>query len=300
MLNHTHAALDKVSAELKLLAHVFTIVMQAIMLVYFIFALILPKGYTVVNIIGIAVTAFYLVFYLVTHSKESRDMQKSKKIVGKIVKFIKLSLSAFTLATVMYSAIMATSALDGAVTPFTLITTPLMILVWIMQIAIEAVSMYADSRFNLLKTGLYMDFEPVINPLSKVEGAIHRFFKEEEKERFEVDEKLRRELDKRADAISEQKKEEKKEMWERRGEVLVERIKESGDKLKESGEVLAERIKEGVKDGADKLKESGEALADKLKKGGESFVDKVKTAITKTAQGESDDSNDPKPQPDDK
>ena len=293
MLKHTRAAFDKVSEELRLLAHVFTVFMQAIMLAYFIFALILPKGYTVVNIIGIAVTAFYLVFYLVTHRIESRDMQKSKKIVGKIVKFIKLSLSAFTLATVMYSAIMATSALDGAVTPFTLITTPLLILVWIMQIAIEAVRMYAESRFNVMLTGLYMDFEPVIDPVRKVEGAIHRFFKEEEKARFEIDEKLRRELDEIAEVKAEQKKEERKEMWERRGEVLVERIKEG---VKDG----ADKFKEGFKDGAEKLKESGEALADKLKKGGESFVDKVKTAITKTAQGESDDSNDPKPQPDDK
>ncbi len=268
MFKYTRASLDKIGEELKLISHLYTIIMQVIMLAYFTFALVLPKGYVAVNIIGIAVTAFYLGFYLITHYSEKKASDKSRLIVKKVVKYIKLTLSAFTLATVMYSAIMATSALDGAVTPFTLITTPIMIVVWVLQIAVELLTVYTTSRINIFTDGLKMDLEPVVNPAIKAENAFRRFFKEEEKSELSVDEKTRDELKKRAEEKSEAKKEETKEKWERRGEVLVERIKESGD-----------------------------ALAEKLKDGGEAIADKLKNVFKKNGEGESDDSGDPKPEP---
>lgn len=254
MFKYTRAAADKIGAELNLLSHVFTIVMQAIMLVYFTFALILPKGYTTVNIIGIIVTAFYLIFYLITHRAESRAAQKRKKLVSKIVKFIKLSLSAFTLGTVMYSAIMATSALDGAVTPFTLITTPIMILVWVFQIAIELLKYYTTSRVNIFLDGLKMDIEPVVNPGIKAENLLRRFFKDEEKELLEVDDKTRQDLKARADAASEKKSAETLEKWERRGEVLVERIKEGGEAIADRFKGIFKKSSEGVAEDSDNPK----------------------------------------------
>ena len=67
MFKYTRAAATKIKEDLSLLSHLYTVIMQVILLAYFIVALLLPKGYFTVNIIGIAVTAFYLVFYLISY-----------------------------------------------------------------------------------------------------------------------------------------------------------------------------------------------------------------------------------------
>jgi hypothetical protein len=225
MFKYTRAAATKIKEDLSLLSHLYTVIMQIILLAYFIVALLLPKGYFTVNIIGIAVTAFYLVFYLISYYSSDRIGAGHRRLVKTVVKIIKLSLSAFTLATILYSVLMASTAFTDGVTPFTLVTAPLMIIVWVLQVVVELIKYYATAKIELFVDGLRMDVEKVAEPITRIENKIHRFFGEKEKQTDSVDEKNREELMKRAKETSEAHKQAQKELWEHRGEVIKGKIK---------------------------------------------------------------------------
>ena len=217
MLDHTRAALEKIKRDITVFSRVYTVVLQTVVLIYFTVALLLPKGYFAVNIVGVSVTLFYLVFYLVTIRSGGRAAAGRRRRVKRIVKLIKLSLSAFTLATIAYSVFIASSDGEG-VTPFTVVTLPILLIVWVLQIIIEVLKYYISAKLDLFVDGIRLDVESVSAPISEIKNRVHRFFDEKTAPPAQIDDKSR-------DILTERVRDKKEQRRERRLERRASRMR---------------------------------------------------------------------------
>lgn len=220
MLDHTRAALEKIRRDITVFSRIYTVVLQSVVLVYFTVALFLSKGYFAVNAVGVSVTLFYLVFYLVTLRSTGRAAAGRRRRVKRIVKLIKLSLSAFTLATILYSVFIASSVGEGGVAPFTVVTLPILLIVWVLQIIIEVLKYYVSAEIDLFVDGIKMDMESVSAPISEIKVRVRRFFGESAEPPAEIDEKSREILENDVKEAKALKKEQRKARRASRARVL--------------------------------------------------------------------------------
>ena len=206
MLDHTRAALEKIKRDITVFSRIYTVVLQSVVLIYFTAALLLHKGYFAVNAVGLSVTLFYLVFYLVTIRSSGRVALGRRRRVKRIVKLIKLSLSAFTLAAILYSVFTASFAEGEGVTPFTVVTLPILLIVWVLQLIIEVLKYYISAELDLFADGMKMDAEKVSAPINALKNRVHRFFDEKTAPPAEIDEKNREMLTERVNEKRERRR----------------------------------------------------------------------------------------------
>lgn len=229
MFKYTKAALKHTTDELKNIAHIFTLIMQGIYLVYLIFAFAIPKGNLYINIVMTILAVFHLVMYLVTYQKKEKSVKKTKKISKNIYKILKLTTNAVSLAMTVYSIIIVNNNVTG--TSFlSLIATVFMAIGWIIQVLLLIVSAYVEKKAKFLLESLYADFEPTINAVNKAQNVIRKLKREEivEKEEF-VREKSRKLLNELVEESEEERlkqKTQKKELKKERITLLKEQAKE--------------------------------------------------------------------------
>ena len=195
MLKYTIAAFHKIVADLKLIAHVATIVMQSFMTVYLVCAIIVNTGSRIINSVLLLLTVLNFIIYLVTYGKSDKLSKKAKGITSKTYKILKLSLNAISLASVIYSIYASSASING----ITLVTTPIMVVLWVTQVAFELIKVYVSNRATLFINGLQMDFEFAIKPITKARNFLHDFLGEEREDEVTVPEENRRILTKQAE-----------------------------------------------------------------------------------------------------
>ncbi|MBR7116125.1 MAG: hypothetical protein IKC87_00235 [Clostridia bacterium] len=244
MLKYTIAAYHRIVKDLGILANITTIVTQSFMILYLAYALIIGQGNRIINAILLVMTALNLVIHLITNGKRDKKSKTTKKISRTAYIVTKLTLNAVSLASVVYS-IYVNSA---DVTAFAMLTTPLMILLWIAQVAFELIKLYVTNRAALFLDGLKMDFEFVLKPIVKTKNFFKDLFGEEREDTEIVGEKNRRILTEQAGIEMEEKREENKAFWGKLWDVVKRKFfskkkkKEDPDKL-EAPEVTDERPK---------------------------------------------------------
>ena len=220
MLKYTVAACNKIVSDLKRLSHVFTVVVQSLMIVYMAYSAIVNNGSRAINIALGALTLVNLVVYLIFNRRNDKKSKRFKGAVSRGYIVFKLSLNAISLASVIYSIYVGASNVSG----LTLVITPLMIIMWVLQVLFQLAKAYAENRFALFVDGLKMDFEFVISPVKKVKNAVHDFFGEEREEESGVSEKNRAVLTHRAEEDGLVKKQKRREKLISRFNVIKKKL----------------------------------------------------------------------------
>ena len=90
-----------------------------------------------------------------------------------------------------------------------MVTTPLMIVLWVLQVLFEIVKVYVSIRADLVIDGLAMDFEFVTKPFMKARNVLHDFIGEEREAESSVSSENRRILTEQAGINDEEKKKKK-------------------------------------------------------------------------------------------
>ena len=216
MLKYTRAAVSRIVIDIRLLAHIANVVMQSLMIAYLVFSILTERGSLLINAILSALTAANLVFYLITYRRSGREAKRLRKRVSRTYVAAKLMVNIVPLASIGYSVYVG--AQD--VTSLALVLTPLMIILWILQVVFNLSRVYIENRAALFMDGIEMDMEFIKKPLAGVKNRIHDFFGEEREDERPISDKNRIMLEKHA----EKREAERGARRARRRAILRERI----------------------------------------------------------------------------
>ena len=198
MLKNTRAAFNLIKFEISLFAHIAKIVSTVIILAYLAFSLIIGRGLFAVNVVLCAITAVNFIVYLILRKKKDKKSKKVRKIVKHSYVITKIVLNAIPLATLILSVIFAPDKILIADVVF----LPIMLLLWIAQVALEVVSLYVQSRIALFVDSIQEDFKFVITPVLKVKNFIKRIRPDYDSEDTDADNTEESEKSSKSDIFS--------------------------------------------------------------------------------------------------
>ena len=161
MLDYSIAAIKMIYDELRKWCKIFKICFPIFTLAYYIYALVMGVGNLYVNIILISLFVVYTTFELATCKK---NMKKTRKMVSKIYKWIKLAIKTFTLGSMLYGIYMASSNIDG----ISIILAVLMIILWVLQVLLEIIIAIIEPRARLVYAGVLNDAKPFVSKVNYV------------------------------------------------------------------------------------------------------------------------------------
>ena len=164
MLEYTKAALNTTVEDLKRFFYFFSVASQSIYVIYLIYAIFAHAGNLIVNIILLAVSIAYFVFYIATHGVDTKHMRRIKGITKHSYVGIKLFMKALTLGFTIYS-IYATST---HVTALSVILAALTAVGWLLQVIFELTVYFFESRAKFLLAGVEADWENITRPVQTV------------------------------------------------------------------------------------------------------------------------------------
>ncbi len=166
MLEYTRASLDKIVSDIQKFFRYFTLGTQILYIVYLIYAIFAPAGILAVNIVLLAISVSYLAFCIYNKGED----KAFEKIVKRAQSWVKLSIRAITLGIAIYGIYAATTH----VSVFSVVLTGLMIVMWILQILIEAVVYFVESRIELIVAGFEADIDNLKKPIQTVGNFIKK------------------------------------------------------------------------------------------------------------------------------
>ena len=221
MFIHTQAALGKIVSDIKRISFIYNLLSPIITVAYLIYACFAGTGLLAVNITLAALTAIWLTLSLSFRSNK-KLLNKSRHIINRL----KIATKAFSLGVAIYGIYLA----NDKTTVFTVLFAAVNLLTWMLQLAFELLSSYAELQFALIAEGLKMDSEALSKPIRAVEGAFNRVIgKEVEDTPLTADaEKRRALLSKKVEKIKEEKR-------SRKPESKIEKFKKKILSLKSSG-----------------------------------------------------------------
>lgn len=182
MFDYTKAIFYKTLADLKLFAKIWTISTLGVYIAYLIYAIAAGSGNLVANIILLTLTSVYFTFYLVMIIKRSELLKAKRKIVKKTYKYSKYVINAVTLTTALYSIWLY----PDNVHPFKLLITVFMMIMLVVQLALEVSVIIVEKRFNMFMEAFHADIEVVTKPVNTVKNVFKKITGQEvepEKER---------------------------------------------------------------------------------------------------------------------
>ena len=182
MFDYTKAIFYKTLADLKLFAKIWTISTLGVYIAYLIYAIATGSGSLVANIILLTLTSIYFAFYLMMIIKGSELLKARKKIVKKTYKYSKYVINAVTLSTALYSIWIN----PYNVHPFKLLVTVFMVIMLVVQLALEVSVIIVEKRFNMFIEAFHADIEVVTKPVNTVKNVFKKIVGQEvepEKER---------------------------------------------------------------------------------------------------------------------
>lgn len=207
MFDYTRAAVDKTISDCKAFAHIYSIAVQILYIVYLIYAIFAPAGIVWVNIALLSVSLCYFVFYLVTHGKNGKAKKELKVTAKHAYKIFKLSMRAFALCVMVYGIYIATTH----ITTVSVILAALAVVGWTLQVIFELAIYFIESHARLIMAGVEADKENLTRPIKAVSDFVKKLSgKEEEPKSEPKPSKFRRLLDSRVSFAKEKKKKEEK------------------------------------------------------------------------------------------
>ena len=199
MLDYTKAAILKIQDDLRKLLAWANLIMQITYIGYLIYAICTHAGIYIANIVLLALSAAYFIFYaFISAGGTNKCSKKTQKTVKLIFKRSKQVIKFFTLGVMLYG-IYATSQ---QVTPVSVLFSAFMIVAWLVPFVLEFLIKYFSFRAQLFIEALSADIEPVAKPIK----SMGNFFKkvsgkeiEPEKEKTDAQLRARAWLDKKVE-----------------------------------------------------------------------------------------------------
>ena len=183
MLKYTIAAFRKIASEVKLLAHYLTLTVSLSLSAYLIVNCFLGVGYVLLNATLATVTVVNLLVYLFTYKNTQKGAKRVRRVVKRICNVAKLLLNAISLGSSVYTIVTSPEAVGG----FSLVFTPILIIVWVVSVALELISIYLERRLELIVNAFRMDFEGVLRPVHAVSSFVSGMLGDESRPTHEVD-----------------------------------------------------------------------------------------------------------------
>ena len=151
---HTYKAGLLILNDFKKFFRIFKYCSLIFTTIYFIYALTMQIGNTIANIILASLFVLYTTFDIATHKLKIR---KTKKVVKRSYKWLKLGIKAFTLGSMLYGLYTATTSVN----PISIILATLMIIFWVLQILLELIIEVVEDKWQLLSNSLKQDVEDI-------------------------------------------------------------------------------------------------------------------------------------------
>ena len=173
MLDYTQAAIRQIAADFQKVLYAVTVFSQAVYIGYLIYALCAGAGVLWVNIVLLAISVAYFVFFLITTKCGRQPGGAKAKIVQKtgkrVYKYCKLFIKIYPLALTIYGLYQTTEKVSF----FALLLICFMMIGWILQIVFEVFGAIFSNRFALIMDGVKADVEEIKRPVA----AVGNFFK---------------------------------------------------------------------------------------------------------------------------
>ena len=174
MLDYTFAALGKTIDDFKRLQFGFNVSVQAAYIFYLIYAITFGTGILALNIVLLALSVSYSVFFFITQSREKKN-KKLGRTVKAVYKSAKHVIKIFTLA----SAIMSICIDKDEVTPFAIMFVALMVVGFILQVIIDVSVAIVSAKIDFFKEAIKADIEEIKKPFDDMRQKV-TFWKKEE------------------------------------------------------------------------------------------------------------------------
>ena len=198
MFDYTKAALRKTLDDFKSLQFGFNVTVQAAYIFYLIYAIVFGVGFLAVNIVLLALSVAYAVFFFITNLREKRDKKLGKR-VKYVYKITKHSIKVFTL-----SMAIASICIDKEeVTPFAVMFVALMVVGFVLQVIIDIAVAIFSAKMDFLLEAIKADTEEIKKPFEDLRQKV-TFWKKEEPQAIEKN-KNRIALDALVDGIRAEK-----------------------------------------------------------------------------------------------
>ena len=192
MLNYTRAVINESIKDLKKFLFAFSLITQLLYVGYLLYAIIADLGLIYLNIVLGVISLAYLVFFVVTHGAEDKNVKRLAYITRHTKTIIKLVINAFTLAVAVYGIYISATNTNA----ISLMLTILMIVFWCVQVVLEVVVFFFEHKKNLFLAGLQKDIEPFANAVNAVGNVVRRVAGRETVEREPLPSSVESYLDK--------------------------------------------------------------------------------------------------------
>ena len=140
------------------------------------YALFTKMGIFVVNIILASMFLLYTIFEFATRHT---DLKSARKFTRRTYHWIKLSIKAFTLSSLLYSIYTATTNISAIST----IIATLMIIMWVLQLLLEIIIEIIENKAELLIDSFNQDIADIKKPVTFVSNAFKKLKGEEIEEK---------------------------------------------------------------------------------------------------------------------
>jgi hypothetical protein len=165
MLDYTKMVIKQTVTDLKRTDYIRNVITQIIYITYLIYTLIVGTGILAVNIILLALSVAYFIFFLSMTSLGKTPEGKTVKKVGRnIYVWCKRLIKLFTLGLTVYGICTAVEH----VSPLSVILAALMIVGWLLQIVFEVLIKILTNRVNFILEGLEADLDNMLKPVRSV------------------------------------------------------------------------------------------------------------------------------------
>lgn len=167
MLEYTRMSIQKTVDDFKRFFYFYDVASQLFYIGYLIYAICTGAGILAVNIILTLVSAAYFIFYMLAYDNFEAEMRSK---AGKMFKWFKLAVRAFTLGVMVYGIYAATTHITVA----SVVMAGLMLLVWVLQVLLELCVTFVESRAKLIIAGIEADIDNLLKPVHAVGNFIKK------------------------------------------------------------------------------------------------------------------------------
>ena len=214
MLKYTVATFNKIIDDIKRASFLIDLLVNLLYIVYLVYALAVGSGNPFVNATLCALTVIFFISYVITSLDEKK--KRTRKIVKRTYKRVKMFLDAFSLAIAIYSVYIAAEH----ATVISILLTVGSLIGWIAKVSFTILASFLEARFKLMIAAFHVDFEPFY----KVHNAYKLLIGDEVGEG--VSPEMRRTLDEIQDEYAEEKAKKKSLLRETRRETRKARFAE--------------------------------------------------------------------------
>ena len=175
MLDNTLRALTDTKRKIKLLSKIFSLSVQITYLAYLAFCMVSGLGNIWVNSVLALLAAAYLTFDILTRDKVEKSTKQTRKKIKRIYRRVKLVYSLFPILASVYGMYIASAA---DVKPISIITTTIMIILWVVRAVVEMLVYIISREIDILKDAFHRDVESmketVTKPIDAARGFVRR------------------------------------------------------------------------------------------------------------------------------